>query len=80
MKGLTIDFETADRITLACLKDQLEYLRKDVKWYEADGEKKAKLEKKWGYKPYVHPEDYATNKAKLIPALELLIPYYGGEI
>ena len=78
MRGLMIDYETADRITVTTLKDQLEYLKKDIKYFEADDEKKAKLAEKWGYQPYVHPEDYAEAKAKLIPALELMIAYFGG--
>jgi hypothetical protein len=64
-KGLTIDFDNADRITLLCLKDQLNYLRVELKDFE-DG--------KW-----LHPED-VVNNIKIIAALELLIPYYGGTI
>ena len=62
-KGITIDFDTADRITLLVLKDQLKYLRKELEDYK-DG--------KW-----LHPEDVVRN-AEIIAALELLIPYYGG--
>jgi len=61
--GLSIDFDTADRITLLVLKDQLKYLRKELEDYK---------EGKW-----LHPEDVVKN-AKIIAALELLIPYYGG--
>ena len=61
--GLSIDFDTADRITLLVLKDQLKYLRKELEDYK---------EGKW-----LHPED-VVNNAKIIEALELLIPYYGG--
>ena len=61
--GLSIDFDTADRITLLVLKDQLKYLRKELEDFK-DG--------KW-----LHPED-VVNNAKIITALELLIPYYGG--
>jgi hypothetical protein len=64
-KGLMIDFDTADRITLLVLKDQLKYLRKDLEDFK---------EGKW-----LHPED-VTNNIKLIAALELLIPYYGGTV
>ena len=63
--GLSIDFDTADRITLLVLKDQLKYLRKELEDYK---------EGKW-----LHPEDVANN-IKLISALELLIPYYGGTV
>ena len=62
-KGITLDFDTADRITLLVLQDQLKYLRKELEDYK---------EGKW-----LHPED-VVNNAKIIAALELLIPYYGG--
>jgi len=61
--GITLDFDTADRITLLVLKDQLKYLRKELEDYK---------EGKW-----LHPED-VVNNVKIIAALELLIPYYGG--
>ena len=64
-RGITIDFDTADRITLLVLKDQLKYLRKELEDYK---------EGKW-----LHPEDVVKN-AEIIAALELLIPYYGGTV
>ena len=63
--GLSIDFDTADRITLLVLKDQLKYLRKELEDYK-DGK-------------FLHPEDVVRN-AEIIAALELLIPYYGGTV
>lgn len=66
-RGLEIDFETADRITLACLKDQLKYLKEEVRLHVEEGQ-------------YLHPEDYHKSMTQLIPALELLIPYYGGTL
>ena len=62
-RGLEIDYDTADRITLLVMKDQLKYLRKELEDFKKG---------KW-----VHPEDVANN-IKIIAALELLIPYYGG--
>jgi len=62
-RGLSIDFDTADRITLLVLKDHLKCLRKELEDFK-EGK-------------YLHPED-VTNNIKLIAALELLIPYYGG--
>jgi len=62
---LSIDFDTADRITMLNLQDQLKYLRKELEDFK---------EGKW-----LHPEDVANN-IKLISALELLIPYYGGTV
>jgi len=63
--GITIDFDTADRITLLVLKDQLKYLRVELEDYK-DGK-------------FLHPEDVVRN-AEIIAALELLIPYYGGTV
>ena len=64
-RGITLDFDTADRITLLVLKDQLKYLRKELEDFKNG---------KW-----VHPEDVVKN-AEIIVALELLIPYYGGTV
>ena len=64
-RGITLDFDTADRITVLVLQDQLKYLRKELEDYK---------EGKW-----LHPED-VVNNAKIIEALELLIPYYGGTV
>ena len=64
-RGITLDFDTADRITVLVLQDQLKYLRKELEDYK---------EGKW-----LHPEDVVRN-AEIIAALELLIPYYGGTV
>lgn len=64
-KGLTIDWETADRITVHSLKDQLSYLKEEVRLHVEEG-------------AYLHPEDYHNSMTKLIPALETIIAYYGG--
>ena len=63
--GLMLDYDIADKITLLSLQDHLKCLRKELEDYK-DG--------KW-----LHPEDVANN-IKLISALELLIPYYGGTV
>lgn len=65
--GLEIDWDTADRITLAVLVDQLKLLREEIRAKDEDGS-------------YMHPEDYTKAKEELIPALKVLIPYYGGDI
>ena len=64
-KGLEIDWETADRITVLSMKSQLEYLKEEVRAHVEEGK-------------YLHPEDYHNSTVKYIPALELLIDYYGG--
>jgi hypothetical protein len=63
-KGLTIDYETADRITLLCLQDQVKYLKEELRAHVEDG--------KW-----LHLED-KNNSMMLIPAIELIIGYFGG--
>lgn len=65
IKGVVLDYETADRITLATMKDQLRYLSEEVVQHEKKGS-------------YMHPEDYHESKTKLIPALKTLIKYFGG--
>lgn len=65
MKGVVLDYDTADRIALAVMKDQLRYLRDEVVQHEKKGK-------------YMHPEDYHESKTKLIPSLEILIKYFGG--
>ncbi len=66
-KGLTIDFETADRITLLVLQDSLKYLKQEVNDHVHKGS-------------YMHPEDYHKSMTEYIPALETLIKYFGGSV
>jgi hypothetical protein len=65
--GLTIPYEVADKITMSCLQDQLKYLKEEIRLHTEEGR-------------YLHPEDYHASMTKLIPALETLIPYYGGTL
>ena len=62
-RGLELDYETADRITMLIMQDQRRYLQKELDDFK-DG--------KW-----LHSEDVANN-IKIIAALELLISYFGG--
>lgn len=64
-KGLEIDYETADRIAVLVMKDHLGYLKEEVRLFTEEGQ-------------YLHPEDYTLSTTKYIPALELLIGYFGG--
>ncbi len=66
-KGLTIPYEVADNITLATLQDQLKYLKEEIRLHVEQGQ-------------YLHPEDYHNSMTRLIPALEVLVPYYGGSV
>ena len=58
-----IDIETVDRITLLALKDQKEYLKRELKRHRK-GE-------------WMHPEDVVYN-TQLLEALKIIIDYYGG--
>lgn len=63
-RQLTIDGETADRITVLNLKDYRAYLKKELQDYKR-GE-------------WLHPEDVAMN-IQVIEALNLVIKQYGEE-
>ena len=63
--GLEIDHETADRITVLSLKEQLGYLMADLASYKENG-------------TWMHPEDVVNTEYNLIPAMEAIIDYYGG--
>lgn len=65
MRGLMLDYDTADRIALCVMQDQLKYLKEDVRLHVEEGQ-------------YMHPEDYHESMTKLIPSLETLIKYFGG--
>jgi hypothetical protein len=65
MSNLTIPHEVADGIAVACMQDQLKYLIEETRAHVEDGK-------------YLHPEDYYNNTVKYIPALKLLIDYFGG--
>jgi hypothetical protein len=62
--GITIDFETADSITLATLKEQRDYIKKELKDHHIKGS-------------YMHEDDVVHNK-KIIKALNKVIRYFGG--
>lgn len=64
MRELTIDFETADKITLLNLQEYRTALKNELDRY---------LTGEW-----LHPDDVARN-AKTIEALNLIIREFGGD-
>ena len=66
MSGLTIDYETADRIAIRVMQDQLAYLKEEIRLHLEEGH-------------YLHFEDLDNSLTKYIPALETLIEYFGGK-
>jgi hypothetical protein len=65
-KGVEIPFEVADGIVLASLTEHVDCLKEQIRLHVEEGK-------------YLHPEDYHHFMVKLIPAMELLITYYGGK-
>lgn len=64
-RGLEIPFDVADGIVIASLTEHVGYLKEEIRLHIEQGQ-------------YLHPEDYHNFMVKLIPAIELLIDYYGG--
>ena len=64
MRTIELDGESADRITLINMQDQLDYLKEELRAHIEDGQ-------------YLH-EDDVTKNHQLIYCLEKLIPYFGG--
>lgn len=66
MKELTIPYEVADGITLATLQDHLNYLREELRDHREND-------------AYMHPDDVLNSEEKYIPALKIVIRFFGGE-
>ena len=60
---LEIDFETADRIAVIVLKEQRQYLKKELKDFKKGA--------------WLHPED-VVNNTRVIEALDTVIKHFGG--
>ena len=60
--GLTLDWETADKITTLCLKDAIEYLKQELEDHKNGS--------------WLHPEDVAMNSV-YIEAMTTVLKYYG---
>lgn len=64
-REFTLPYEVVEKIALASLQDQREYLQKELDAHFNDG-------------AWLHPEDIPNNR-ELIYCLNKLISYYGGE-
>ena len=60
---ITLDGEAADRITVITLKEQRQYLKKELAEFKIG---------KW-----LHPED-VVNNTRMIQSLDQVIKYFGG--
>ena len=68
---VTIDGDTADRITLLTLKEQRSYLKKELAAWKKNPKTDENPTGVW-----MHPEDVVLN-THLISALNLIIKYFG---
>lgn len=66
-KELTIPYDVADKIAVTVLEEHYNYLVQELRAHKVEG--------KW-----LHPEDAIKSQDELIPALKVLIKYFGGEI
>ena len=71
-QGLTIPFEVADGIVIACLKEQRDYLKSELKQWNKNPKTEANPGGYW-----LHPEDVTRNTV-LITHFNEIIKYYGG--
>jgi hypothetical protein len=62
--GITIDYETADRITLATLIECRKYREKELKEHLENG-------------AWMHPDD-VENSTEILKHLTKVIEYFGG--
>jgi len=69
---ITLDGETADRITLLNLKEYRSYLTKELADWRKDPKSELNPNGKW-----LHPEDVVGNGVA-ITALNLVINHFGG--
>ena len=69
---ITLDGETADRITLLNLKEYRSYLTKELTEWRKDPKSELNPNGKW-----LHPEDVVGNGVT-ITALNLVINHFGG--
>lgn len=65
-RGLEIDFETADRITILTLKEQVGYLKEELRQHVEQ-------------ETWMHPEDVVDTPLR-ISQLEAVIKYFGGSV
>ena len=72
-RQLTIDGETADRITVLNLQDYRAYLKKELKHWKKNPKTDSNPDGYW-----LHPED-VTDNILSIEALNLIIKHFGKE-
>lgn len=66
LRGISLDYETADRITVLVLKEQLSFMQESLR---------AKLEDD----KYLHPTDSELYTEKYIPSIKMLLEYFGEQ-
>jgi hypothetical protein len=69
---ITLDGDTADRITVLTLKEQRAYLKKELAEWKKNPRTEANPEGVW-----MHPEDVSGNEI-IVHHLDAIIKYFGG--
>ena len=69
---ITLDGEAADRITVLALKEQRNYLKKELSEWKKNPKTETNPEGYW-----LHPEDVSGNEI-MIHHLDAVIKYFGG--
>ena len=70
-KQITLDGDTADRITVLTLKEQRDYLKSELKQWRKNPKTEANPTGYW-----LHPEDVGKNEI-MIHHLDAVIAYFG---
>ena len=70
LQGLTIDWESADRITVTCLLDHLDSVKKHNE----------RISLQTAEKPSKHLQEDFVYNLRLIEALTVVLSYYGHEV
>ena len=68
---ITLDGDTADRITVLTLKEQRSYLKKELKEWKKNPRTEANPNGYW-----LHPEDVSNNEI-MVHHLDAVIKYFG---
>lgn len=71
-KGLKIDMETADNITVLCLKDSFDYMQTEIAEVEKQMTESFKV-------PDYKMEDYVYNK-RVCEAIRVVLHHYGTSV
>ena len=74
MKKIELDGETADRITVSCLKEHRDFLKKELKEWKKNPRTDSNLQGYW-----YHPDEL-VERARLIEAMNLVLEHLEAKL